>query len=473
MNNIVVPNMQISNGPVNNLPIDSGNIAFGCNGASCDLSNGTPTGDFFELLNKEIAELLTDVNLDSESLDETGDLLDLNALGVDLQGLDLAEDDELTALLGEFDFSIDALKELSKDWPAELQSAFQQALDDLPDSISQLPFTPENMQFVQQQAVMVMAQKDQVLAQQAQNIIGQSLPMEGKILPVQAEQSLDNKFNADFNEFRTVDPKSVVTPLAKHSANTNEPKDTQNLNQIISDDGTNLEADGKTELFKAALTKEGDHLEQKVTTAKLQQDKQSFEHVVAKAQSDAIAQIRSIEPAITQNISNISGVNQASVTTAAVVGNSSMQLPLNPTPEQWGSALGDKVQWMINAKLETAEIRIDPPHLGKMDVRIKMDGDGANIVIHTHQAATRDLVDAASFRLKEMLQDSGYNNVDVDVSHREQGQASNEFAQSDSHSPENNDWGERLTEVDDTEVEGHSIISGVMRGSDQSLDLFA
>ena len=101
----------------------------------------------------------------------------------------------------------------------------------------------------------------------------------------------------------------------------------------------------------------------------------------------------------------------------------SLQLAPQASAAQWGEALGEKVTLLISHKLQSAEMRIDPPHLGKLDIQIQLKDDSATINIQTHQAATRDMIDAASFRLREFLQDSGYSAVDVNVSHREQSMA--------------------------------------------------
>ncbi len=98
----------------------------------------------------------------------------------------------------------------------------------------------------------------------------------------------------------------------------------------------------------------------------------------------------------------------------------SLHLPAQASPLQWGDALSEKVSMLINHKRDRAEIRIDPPHLGKLDIQIHLKADSATIQIHTHHAATRDLIDAASFRLKDFLHNSGYSAVDVNVSHRDQ-----------------------------------------------------
>ncbi len=105
--------------------------------------------------------------------------------------------------------------------------------------------------------------------------------------------------------------------------------------------------------------------------------------------------------------------------------------------QQWGDALGERVSFLINQKLNNAEIRIDPPHLGKLDIQIHIKDDSAHVVIHTQHAQTRDLVESSSLRLREILQDAGYSNVDVNVSHRDS--SSNQNASGDSQSGANSE----------------------------------
>jgi len=100
-----------------------------------------------------------------------------------------------------------------------------------------------------------------------------------------------------------------------------------------------------------------------------------------------------------------------------------LQLSPQATSSQWGEALGEKVSLLLNSKLNSVEIRLDPPHLGKLDIQIQIKDDSAVIVINTQHAQTRDLIDSASVRLREFLQQEGFTSVDVDVSHQEQSMA--------------------------------------------------
>jgi len=88
----------------------------------------------------------------------------------------------------------------------------------------------------------------------------------------------------------------------------------------------------------------------------------------------------------------------------------------------WSNGIGERVHYMINQKLNSATIRLDPPMLGRLDVHIRVSDDITHVTINTQHAHTRDLIDNASFKLRDFLQDSGYENVNVDVSHQQESQ---------------------------------------------------
>ncbi|MBT8435329.1 MAG: flagellar hook-length control protein FliK, partial [Gammaproteobacteria bacterium] len=96
-----------------------------------------------------------------------------------------------------------------------------------------------------------------------------------------------------------------------------------------------------------------------------------------------------------------------------------LTLARNPDSTELGGGLSERVNWMINQKLNTANIRLDPPFLGKLDVQIKLADDATTVVFQTQHAQTRDLIESASVRLRDFLQESGYQNVNVDVSQRQ------------------------------------------------------
>ena len=83
---------------------------------------------------------------------------------------------------------------------------------------------------------------------------------------------------------------------------------------------------------------------------------------------------------------------------------------------EWGSALGERVTWMTRQDVPVAQLRLNPPELGPLEVRIAVNNSEASIHFGVQHAAVRDAVDSAVPRLREMLANAGLQLVDVDVS---------------------------------------------------------
>ncbi|MDH3389948.1 MAG: flagellar hook-length control protein FliK [Gammaproteobacteria bacterium] len=143
-----------------------------------------------------------------------------------------------------------------------------------------------------------------------------------------------------------------------------------------------------------------------------------------------------------------------------------MNLSRNADASDWGNGLGERVNWMINQKQNSATIRLDPPTLGKLDVHVRVADDATTITIQTQHAQTRDLIETAALRLRDYLQESGYQNVNVDVSQRQDQQHTQSQAQ--------HGYTEGGDEFDpDQNLDpGRSLHSGFMSG-DGLVDTFA
>lgn len=84
----------------------------------------------------------------------------------------------------------------------------------------------------------------------------------------------------------------------------------------------------------------------------------------------------------------------------------------------WDQSLGQRVVWMAEGRQETAEIQLNPPHLGPLKVRVELNGDQASVSFSSNHLVVRDAVESAVPRLREMLEASGLNLANVDVSER-------------------------------------------------------
>src|SRR5690606_36500412 len=65
-----------------------------------------------------------------------------------------------------------------------------------------------------------------------------------------------------------------------------------------------------------------------------------------------------------------------------------------------------------------AELRLDPPELGPVQVRVSMHNDQVNVTFNRNQIAVREALDQGAQRLRDMFAEQGLNLGDVNVSDR-------------------------------------------------------
>lgn len=91
----------------------------------------------------------------------------------------------------------------------------------------------------------------------------------------------------------------------------------------------------------------------------------------------------------------------------------SISVPLKNS--QWGDELGSRIMWMTQHDVNTANIKINPPHLGPLEVNVSMHKDQIDVTFHSHHAAVKEALDASIPKLKEMLGSSGLQLGDANV----------------------------------------------------------
>ncbi len=82
----------------------------------------------------------------------------------------------------------------------------------------------------------------------------------------------------------------------------------------------------------------------------------------------------------------------------------------------WSQGLGERLLLMAERGAQAATLRLQPEHLGPMEIRIRVDEDGATQVLFSaHHAQTRDALENAIPRLRELLADQGLNLMQANV----------------------------------------------------------
>ncbi|MEI8671465.1 flagellar hook-length control protein FliK [Vibrio sp. SA48] len=111
------------------------------------------------------------------------------------------------------------------------------------------------------------------------------------------------------------------------------------------------------------------------------------------------------------------------------------QPPLHLNKEMASDQMAERVQMMMSKNLKHVDIRLDPPELGRLQIRMNMNGDGATVhfTVANHQA--RDAIEQSMPRLREMLAQQGVQLGDTSVQQQNAGQQQSRYASSGDGQP--------------------------------------
>lgn len=176
-----------------------------------------------------------------------------------------------------------------------------------------------------------------------------------------------------------------------------------------------------------------------------------------------------------------SGVASIVPTNLTVNQNFSMQSsqatlpPITVPPEnaQWNSQVGDRINWMVNNNMQRVEIRLDPPELGNLDIRLNIAKDNqASIMVHVTNATAKEAIESAIPRLREMFEQQGLDLGDVDVSQQNHQQQS-QFEQSEQDILDDNAFNSFGTNDAEQDDDGILATTNLNSSSNNLLDIFA
>lgn len=123
-----------------------------------------------------------------------------------------------------------------------------------------------------------------------------------------------------------------------------------------------------------------------------------------------------------QNNASRAAVGVAAATVVAQNPQQNLAMSVPPGHPGWAGEMTQKVAWIARDGGHTAHIRLDPPELGSLTVKISVDSDSnaqVSFIAATPQA--RDLLEGQMARLREMLAQQGMDlsRADVDVSQQD------------------------------------------------------
>ncbi|WP_299809728.1 flagellar hook-length control protein FliK [uncultured Shewanella sp.] len=97
----------------------------------------------------------------------------------------------------------------------------------------------------------------------------------------------------------------------------------------------------------------------------------------------------------------------------------SQSAPMLQQSHEMLSPLREQLRFQIDQQIKQAELRLDPPELGKIELNVRLDGDRLHIQMHAANSSVRDALLMGLDRLRaELAMDHG-GQIDVDISQGE------------------------------------------------------
>ena len=92
-----------------------------------------------------------------------------------------------------------------------------------------------------------------------------------------------------------------------------------------------------------------------------------------------------------------------------------MGVPQRVGDRGWSQAVADRIVWMVQGEQQFAKLKLNPPNLGPLEVRVSVSNDQASVSFIAQHAAVREALEAALPRLREMFDQQSLDLVRADI----------------------------------------------------------
>ncbi|MGY3687889.1 flagellar hook-length control protein FliK [Vibrio coralliilyticus] len=134
------------------------------------------------------------------------------------------------------------------------------------------------------------------------------------------------------------------------------------------------------------------------------------------------------EAGFAQQLSQAAGQQGLTVQNQLRAEPAAAQAPMQLNREIAGEQVAERVRMMMSKNLKNIDIRLDPPELGRLQIRMNMTGDGATVHFTVANQQARDVIEQSMPRLREMLAQQGVQLGDSSVQQQSSGQQQNRYA---------------------------------------------
>ena len=98
-------------------------------------------------------------------------------------------------------------------------------------------------------------------------------------------------------------------------------------------------------------------------------------------------------------------------------------------PPRWSEMLSTRIRWMVDHKMSEARVKLHPPELGALEIKVSVVDDKTYVQMIAQQSAARDAIAQSLPRLREVLAEGGMDLGGATVSGGEKQLARDDSAQ--------------------------------------------
>ena len=102
----------------------------------------------------------------------------------------------------------------------------------------------------------------------------------------------------------------------------------------------------------------------------------------------------------------------------------------------WDRALGERIGWLVGKEVQQAHIHLNPGQLGPIEIQLHARHEQLSVTLGAAHAATQDALQASLGRLREMLADTRFAQVDIQLAGHGFGQADADPGRNDGARPD-------------------------------------
>ena len=125
----------------------------------------------------------------------------------------------------------------------------------------------------------------------------------------------------------------------------------------------------------------------------------------------------SVQSGLDLNVQNAGAVASAGKPQTAAGENAQVDSRTMPNiqDERWGDALGQRLAMMVTEQRQEAVMRLDPPELGTLGVRLVVESGAVSVQFTSAVPQVREMLEAQADRLRDAIEREGLELADVDV----------------------------------------------------------